>query len=125
MSQPTAKPSGLIKPTLMTRYHIDYSWWERSGDDLRTYLLSHLPVEQREKLSAVPDNALIEYIDPETGEVFELDQLRLALQTAAKEPGFINPQSSVVDSIFRVFLSNGNVPLNSDELSAQIKRPPR
>ena len=44
------KPSALIKPTLDTTYHIDYSWWERN-DDLRTYLLSHLPPEQRERIS--------------------------------------------------------------------------
>ena len=36
------KPSALVKPTLDTTFHIDYSWWDRTGEDLRTYLLSHL-----------------------------------------------------------------------------------
>jgi hypothetical protein len=36
------KPSPLLKPTLDTKYHIDYKWWDRAEEDLRTYLISHL-----------------------------------------------------------------------------------
>jgi hypothetical protein len=49
------KPSTLIKPTLDTTFHIDYGWWERTGEDLRTYQLSHLAPEQRERLSQNTD----------------------------------------------------------------------
>lgn len=113
MGASTGKPSALIKPTLDTRYHIDYSWWERNtSEDLRTYLLSHLLPEQRDRLSQSVSDTTIDYIDPETGEVTRLDEMTLALQQAAQDENFINPHTSLVDSIFRVFLANGNQPLS-------------
>ena len=120
----SAKPSALVKPTLDTRYHIDYSWWDRAaGEDLRTYLLSHLSPEQRERLSQSGQNRQVDYIDPETGEVTQLDELQMTLRAAAQEPDFINPHTSIVDSIFRVFLANGNKPLNSPQIAEYVGRP--
>lgn len=119
------KPSALVKPTLDTTYHIDYSWWDRSdGEDLRTYLLSHLPPEQRERLMQNTEPRVIDYIDPETGEVTQMDELQLAIQLAARDPDFINPHTSVVDSIFRVFLANNNQPLTPKDLGDYIGRSP-
>lgn len=119
------KPSALIKPTLDTRFHIDYEWWEReTNEELHTYLLSHLLSEQRDRLSQNPENTLIDYVDPDTGEVLQLDQVGLAIQEAIKDPNFINPHTSLVDSIFRVFLSNGNTPLTPRELGSLIDKPP-
>lgn len=118
----SGKPSVLIKPTLDTHFYIDYSWWERSGEDLHTYLLSHLLPEQREALSHSTERRMIDYIDPDTGEVLQLDELALAIRRAAADPNFISPQTSLVDSIFRVFLANGNVPLTPRELAEQTGR---
>jgi hypothetical protein len=118
----TSKPSFLMKPTLDTKYHIDYSWWERSSEDLRMYLLSHLLPEQRERLSQSDEQRMVDYIDPETGEVFQLDELGLAIQIAAEDSNFINPHTSLVDSIFRVFLANGNFPMTPRELAERTGR---
>jgi hypothetical protein len=117
------KPSFLIKPTLDTKFHIDYSWWERSSEDLRTYLLSHLLPEQRERLSQNNEDRQVDYIDPDTGEVLRLDELGLAIQIAADDDNFINPHTSLVDSVFRVFLANGNFPLTPRELEEETGRP--
>ncbi|MBI1259718.1 MAG: hypothetical protein GC204_19805 [Chloroflexi bacterium] len=117
------KPSAFVKPTLDTQYHIDYSWWERN-DDLHTYLLSHLPPEQRERLSQNSETSVVDYIDPETGEVSQLNDLDLAIQTATQQPDFINPHTSVVDSIFRVFLANGNQPQTPKQIGDAIGRAP-
>lgn len=122
-STAVVKPSGLLKPTLNTRFRIDYGWWERSGEDLRNYLLSHLSPDQRERLAERGEESTVDYIDPETGEVRQLDALNIALQNAAHDPTFINPQTSVVDSVFRVFLSNGNQPQTPTELAERIGRP--
>lgn len=114
---PIPKPSALIKPSLDTKFHIDYDWWERSEDDLQVYLLSHLSPEQRDYLAEADDNATVDYVDPDTGEVFQLDALRMAIQVAAEDPNFINEQTSLVDSVFRVFLKNKNTPQTPIELS--------
>lgn len=118
----SSKPSFLNKPTLETKFHIDYGWWEKSSEDLRTYLLSHLLPEQRDRLSQTTEARRVDYIDPETGEVFELDELGLAIQIAADDPNFINPQTSLVDSVFRVFLANGNLPMTPRELEEETER---
>lgn len=86
MTTTTGKPGFLIKPTLETKFRVDYSWWEKSSEDLRTYLLSHLLQEQRERLSQSDEARTVDYIDPDTGEVLELDELGLAIQTAAENP---------------------------------------
>lgn len=119
------RPSALVKPTLDTRFYIDYSWWERSntdGLDLRTYLLTHVLPEQRERLSHGSPAQTIDYIDPRTGEVSQLDEIQLAIKIASEDPNFINPQTSLVDSIFRVFLANGNDPLTPRELADRTGR---
>jgi len=120
---PIPKPSALVKPTLETKFHIDYSWWERSNDDLRTYLLSHLLPEQRERLSQEDgEAAAVDYIDPETAEVRQLDALQIAIQEAALDPSFINEHTSTVDSVFRVFLANGNTPQTPVQLAEYTHR---
>ncbi|NDJ61881.1 MAG: hypothetical protein GYB67_12195 [Chloroflexi bacterium] len=122
MQSPSGKPSTLIKPTLDTCFHIDYTWWETSDEDLRTYLLSHLPPEEREALTQKAEIEVFDHIDPETAEVFQVDEIGLAIQNAARQPDFINPHTSLVDSIFRVFLSNHNTPLTPRELAERIGR---
>lgn len=117
------KPSSLIKPKLDTKFHIDYGWWERhTTDDLRSYLLTHLLPEQREYINQLDQDQTIDYIDPETGEVTQLDQLQLYIREAAQDPSFINPQTSLVDSVFRVFLANGNIPQTPRQLAEQTGR---
>ncbi|MGQ9908911.1 MAG: hypothetical protein ACUVS2_08755 [Candidatus Flexifilum sp.] len=119
-----AKPSALIKPTLDTQFHIDYSWWERNTEeDLRTYKLSQLPPDLVDRLTGVDETRIVDYIDPETAEVRELDAIGLAVQEAAARPDFIGQHVSMVDCIFRVFLANGNQPLTPIELSAITDRP--
>ncbi|MBC8098491.1 MAG: hypothetical protein H7Y11_03535 [Armatimonadetes bacterium] len=126
MSSTTAspKPSTLIKPTLDTKYHIDYDWWQHTpGEDLRVYLLSHLPSEQFARLSQMQGDQMVDYIDPVTGEVFQLDALGLALKLAADDPNFISDDISLVDGVFRVLLRNNNQPTSSHELEQQTRRP--
>jgi hypothetical protein len=116
------KPSALVKPTLDTKFHIDYDWWSRSSEDLRSYLLSHLLPEQRQQLMQDETETLVDYIHPETAEVFQLDALGMAIQVAAEDANFISPQTSLVDGVFRVFLANGNKALSPRDLAEYTGR---
>jgi hypothetical protein len=116
------KPSALIKPTLNTKFHIDYEWWKQSRDDLRTYLLSHLPPELRDRLAQDGADRIVDFVDPNTGEVFQLDELALAIQLASKEPDFINTNTSLVDSVFRVLLKSNNAPMTPKQLAEETGR---
>jgi hypothetical protein len=114
-----------IKPTLDTKFHIDYAWWDREERELRVYLLSHLPPDQRKLFAQYKDTEEVDWIDPETAEVHKVDALQRALQENSQDPDFITAQTSLVDAVFRVFLANNNTPLTPIELGEQIGRPPR
>ncbi len=119
-----SKLSGkFAKATQDTKFHIDYDWWDNEAS-LRLYLLSHIQdKEERKRLSNSVEGAVVDYVHPETGEVFKYDELNLALQKSAQKDDFINPQASTVDNIFRVFLKNGNQPMTPRELELAIGKP--
>lgn len=109
-------PSYLIKPSLETNFYIDYEWWDASRDDLNVYLMTHLSQEQRDKLENTENDEVFDHIHQETGEVFQLDALGLAIQESSKQDDFITTHIGLIDSVFRAFLVNDNRPLNAQEL---------
>lgn len=120
-------PNILAKPTLDTRYHIDYDWWDHNTDEkLRPYLISHLPPEVRERFNAqsLHEDRQVDYVDPDTGEISKLDALSLALRQATQAPDFLEG-ASMVDGVFRVFLRNGNQPASVREIAEQIQTDPK
>ena len=119
------KRFSLVKPTLQTRFHIDFDWWGQSDRNWRVDLFSFLCPEHQEAFSGVSDDELIDWVDPETAEVQQVDGLQHILIThCAKQSGFIEDRTSLVESTFRLFLSNGNTPLTPVELSDQLGRDP-
>jgi hypothetical protein len=112
----------IVKPTLDTKFHIDYDWWQRGEEDLQPYMLTHLPSDKRDYFANNDSTKIVDYIHPDTGEVFRLDELGLAIQEAARQSDFINPQTSLIDSVFRVFLANGNLPRTPRELANDTGR---
>ncbi|MEM6529544.1 MAG: hypothetical protein AAF653_14700 [Chloroflexota bacterium] len=114
---------GLVRNNQDTRFHIDYDWWENNNAALRNYLLTHIQDEDvRERLAQSDEGSVVDYIHPETAEVFKSDELDRALQQAARRDDFIDPQASMVDNIFRVFLKNGNKPLTPRELEPYVNK---
>ena len=106
----------LIKPSVETKFYIDYDWWEHSRDDLQVYLLTHLPQEQQQALQHRDLHEVFDYVHPETGEVFQLDTLGLAIKESSKGEDFIGEGIGLIDSVFRALLVNGNQPLSALEL---------
>lgn len=119
-NQPSGSPLHRIKPTQDTKFHIDYSWWDNQQAELQTYILSLLPEAYREMLQNKQDEKL-DWVDPETAEVHQIDPMQQALREAFNTVDFT--QMPLVDAVFRVFLTNGNKPLSPNELEAIIGRP--
>lgn len=113
-----------MKPTAETKFQIDYEWWKREGRDLRAYLISHLPPEQRPLFENTLSEEMRDHVDPATAEVRRVDALQHALAQAVNDPQFITDRTPLVDAIFRVFLANGNRPLSPEELSKPVGRSP-
>lgn len=121
MSNPP-KLSRLIKPTLDTPFHIDFEWWSQEGRDLHAYLLSQVPSDVRDAYAEL-DDARVDAVNPETGEVKQADGLLLRVRKIAKQQAdFVGHHTSIIDAVFRTFLINDNQPLNAYELSRLLNR---
>ena len=107
----------LIKPSVDTKFFIDYDWWKHSRDDLHIYLLTHLTREQQQALEHRDLSEVFDYVHPETGEVFQLDTLGLAIQESSRRDDFITVHIGLIDSVFRALLVHGNQPLSVIELA--------
>ena len=80
--------------------------------------------EHQAMFDNLEDSNWVDWIDPETAEVKRVDGLQHVLMShCARQPNFITTNTTMVDAIFRVFLSNGNEPLTVKELSEIIIRP--
>ena len=114
----------LVKPSLETRFHIDFEWWGQHGRALRIYLQSHLCEEHKSEFASDDERGeMADWMNPETGEVQSLDPIRYALSThCSQQDRYLTLRTSLVDAIFRVFLSNGNQPLTPRELAQHVRR---
>ncbi|MFP3854688.1 MAG: hypothetical protein ACLFWD_10400 [Anaerolineales bacterium] len=114
----------LLRPTNDTKFHIDFSWWDRAGRDLEVYLRSHLCEEHKESYAEVEAGAEVDSVDPETGEVVRVPGIQHTLIShCSQQDNYIMPQTTLVNAIFRLFLANGNTPLSSKELAERLDRP--
>ena len=77
------------------------------------------------KLLQKPITDEVDWVDPETAEVQRVDGLQHTLiNYAANAPDFITMQTTMIESVFRILLSNGNTPITPSELSERLNRPP-
>jgi hypothetical protein len=114
----------LIKPTLDTPFHIDFEWWKNHDNDWRIFLKNCLCPEHQKAFENQPESGMIDWVDPATAEVQQVDGLQsILMQHCAKEPGFLTFNTAMIDAIFRVFLANGNAPMTPAELSDKIGKP--
>lgn len=119
------KRLSLVKPTVATPIHIDFDWWQQNDRDWSVYLFDFLCPEHRLVYANVDSNEEVDWIDPQTAEVSRVDALRHVLRThCARSAAFSSHQEPLVDSVFRIFLANGNQPMTTLELAAQLEKDP-
>ncbi len=112
-----------VKPTLETKFHIDFAWWQRKGKNLRADLRSQACTEAKEHYNAAGENQTFDWIDPETGEVFQVDLLwHLIHVHCSQQPNFIDELTPLVTAIFRVFIENNNTPLTPVEIHDKLQK---
>lgn len=119
------KRFSLVKPTLQTKFHIDFDWWQQYDRDWRVHLHSFLCPDHQETFSDLRGDEQVDWVDPDTAEVQQVDGLQHVLIThCAKEEDFISERTALVDAVFRIFLANGNTAMTPLELSERLGRPP-
>lgn len=108
----------LVKPTVQTPFHIDFEWWKTHDHNWRVYLYSFLCQEHQVVFEKVEDQSLIDWVDPKTAEVRQVDGLQHTLMThCAVQPEFVSSTTTLVDAVFRTLLANGNNPMTPQKLS--------
>jgi hypothetical protein len=117
------KKFSLVKPTMQTPFHIDFKWWKENDRDWRVELRRLLCLEHQTAFAELPEDQMIDWIDPETAEVKQMDGLQHALIShCARQEGFLE-NTTMVDAVFRLFLANGNTPISAQELGSRLNRP--
>lgn len=120
-----ARRFSLIKPTLQTPFHIDFDWWKKNERDWHVYLRSLLCPEHQVVFAEVEEGEMIDWVDPKTAEVKPVDGIQHTLMThCARRPEFVTEQTALVEAVFRLFLTNENVPMTAEELGSLLNRPP-
>ena len=120
-----SRRSSLIKPTLQTPFHIDFDWWKKNERDWHVYLRSLLCPEHQVVFVEVDEGEMIDWVDPKTAEVKPVDGIQHTLMThCARRPEFVTEQTALVEAVFRLFLTNENVPMTAEELGSLLNRPP-
>lgn len=121
---PNPALTGFIKPTLDTPFHIDFSWWEKQRLDLNVELLSHLCPEHQTAYQGRALNEKIDWIDWATGEVKPVEGLQYIISRhCSLQPDYIRGASTLIEAVFRVFLSNNNQPQTPRQLAALVNYP--
>lgn len=112
-----------VRPTLQTRFHIDFSWWEASGQNLHAALLDQLCDEYRPLVEENPEIKTMDWVDPESAQVFAIDQLWHVVRTqCGQKPEFLAEELPLVTSVFRLFIANNNTPLTPVEMHQRIRK---
>ena len=119
------KKFSLLKPSVQMPFHVDFDWWRAHDENWHVALESMLCPEHQAAFASLPDDQMIDWVDPETAEVRPLDGLQHTLiQHCAKQPGFLDEHTVMVEAILRVLLANGNTPMSAEQLGARLNRPP-
>ena len=118
------KLPSLIKPTLSTKFRIDFDWWKSQDRNWRNALEGFLCEDHQPFFKNHEVATRADLVSLETGEVTQGDPLLdILTHHCAKEEGFLSATGPLVDSIFKIFLVNENQAMNAEELAVITGRP--
>ena len=92
------------------RWFIDLDWYQQNNRSFPALAQNYLCGKCCKKLNAREKT------------ISETELLSTIKDCCAKESGFISGKLPILESVFRLFLANGNEPLNLAELSRQLNR---
>ena len=119
--RPKIKLNKIKRATRDTLFYIDFDWWEESNLDMKTYLMTRLSLGDDASLDAEFDH--VDLIDPETGEVLQVDGFQYIIQAYFHQlPDDFLTNASLVDAAFCVLLANANKPMSAKGIAERIGR---
>ncbi|MCS6774247.1 MAG: hypothetical protein RMM31_11305 [Anaerolineae bacterium] len=110
-------------PTESTRFHIDFTWFEREGKNINS-LRQLLPPEYQEALTEELEG-WVDLVDDQTGEVRSIPKIAyLVRRYRAQDKNFIARGMPITEAAFRLLLLNNNQPMTAAEIASQLGRRP-
>jgi len=104
-------------------FHIDLTWFENNGRNLREEMHVVLCKECRARFPAPEDAGIVDRIHPHTAEVMRVDALWEALADhCGLLPDFITPTTPLTTAVFRALLANGNQPMSPEQIRKRINK---
>ena len=114
-------PTKWTRPSLDTKFHIDYDWWRTSGKDIRVAVRGQLCSDCQARFPDHRNTESVDWVDPETAEVVQADALLQCLRSeCARRPDFISRNNTLITNVFRLFLLSGNQPFTPRQMHEQI-----
>ena len=100
----------IITDQVRLRWFIDFDWYQQSNRSLPFLARNYLCPMCRERLKS-------------GGAEIPASELLFTIKDCcAKTPGFITRKLPILESIFRLFLANGNQPLDLEELGEKLRQ---
>ncbi len=122
--QPSPVKRSLLKPSTKTPFHIDFDWWKQNERDWHVFLRTLLCAEHQASLAEVEEGQTIDWVDENTAEVRPVEGIQHTLMShCARQPEFLTSHTALVEAVFRIFLVNGNQPMNAEEIAQRLSRP--
>ena len=111
-----------IKPTLETKFHIDFEWWQKTRQALKIDLSGHACAEVQEQYGD-QEQKTFDWIDPDTGQVFNIDLMWYLVHAhCSQQPDFIDSRMPLTTAIFCLFIANDNTPLTPVEIYERLQK---
>lgn len=111
----------VARPDTSTLFHIDLTWFEKNGRDLREEMHGVLCNECRARYPTPADAGVVDRVHPLTGEVTRVDALWECIgDHCGRKPDFIMPTTPLTAAIFRGLLASGNQPMSSEQLYKRV-----
>jgi hypothetical protein len=111
----------IARPDTHTLFHIDLTWFEKNGRDLREEMHTVLCDECRARFASPADAGVVDRIHPQTAQVTRVDALWEAIADhCGLQSGFIATTTPLTAAVFRALLANGNQPMSPEQLRERI-----
>jgi hypothetical protein len=116
-----------------SRYHIDLEWYDLSNRSFTALSESRLCADCRDKIGGQGKTKAKSKAKTKTKTKTKTKAkksesrpdealLEMTKECCGKKPGFITPSLPIAETLFRLFLANGNEPLTVAEISQQLRQ---
>ncbi|HYN87273.1 MAG TPA: hypothetical protein VER55_02025 [Ardenticatenaceae bacterium] len=113
----------LLRPTLNTRFVIDWDWFQRNRMNPQLAVGNQLCYQCRREFEEGLPVEEVDWVDSETAEVSRIDSMREHILVHCQwKPDYINTTTPLSTAIFRALLANNNRPLSVAELTQRLGR---